>query len=77
MGIKTKNTSHKCEEWVFDDPADVLKRKSMLLVKRLRLLNAEHREISPEFVFDQYFNWRTQYTKFKKLHLDDHKFNTL
>ena len=64
MPISSSN--HKVETWIFTSHASKLKKKSKLLVKQLRILESTRKD---EFVFDQYFNWRVQYEKFKLIHL--------
>lgn len=59
-------TSQLVEEWTFDALEEKLKFKSMMLIKKLRIM---YSGFDGEFEYDQYYHWRTQYEKFKKIHL--------
>jgi hypothetical protein len=57
----TKSANHDAETWILDTPEKILKKKSMLLVKKLRILNAPITDSTR----DKYFNLGVQIDKFK------------
>jgi len=60
------SANYDCTTWIFNSHTEVLKKKSKLLVKQLRIIEAG---LDTEFKRDIYYFGRRQYDKFKALHL--------